>query len=345
MSIRTLAAVVLAAFAIVPLSAQTLYEQPASGIAAGSGQSLPDSENGWLYSEDYVAVDAAQTQRVDSLDSYLADDFTVPASQDWSVTSISVVGFYVSHNGVIEPSEAFDVIFWSDDDANGKPDQEIYRADNVVPTSDDAGYLLSGTIVLPLDTPAALEAGKTYWITVQAQSKLFFRDTSSQTFLEGTRFLWLFSATAISEPLQLWNYGEGLYASFPCTQDWGDNTPECGSVNRINNEPTLYFLLEGSSIPVASEEATQSQTVSILPTRPNPAAGRTLIPFTLRQPADVRLAVYDVLGREVALVTDGSYSAGTHAEPLDTSGFAPGTYVVRLAAGPDVVLRTISVAR
>ena len=107
----------------------------------------------------------------------------------------------------------------------------------------------------------------------------------------------------------------------------------------------LTFRARFGMTLVASEEAAQSRTVSILPTRPNPAVGRTLVPFTLRQPADVRLAVYDVLGREVALVADRAYGAGEHAETLDTAGLAPGTYVVRLAAGPDVVLRTIAVAR
>ena len=107
----------------------------------------------------------------------------------------------------------------------------------------------------------------------------------------------------------------------------------------------LTFRASFGETLVASEEAAQSRTVSILPTRPNPAAGRTLVAFTLREPADVRLAVYDALGREVALVADRAYGAGEHAEPLDTADLAPGTYVVRLVAGPDVVLRTISVAR
>jgi hypothetical protein len=107
----------------------------------------------------------------------------------------------------------------------------------------------------------------------------------------------------------------------------------------------LSFRAHFEPALVASETAAESRTVSILPTRPNPAAGRTLVPFTLRQPADVRLAIYDTLGREVALVANRSYAAGDHAEPLDTDGLAPGTYVVRLVAGPDVVLRTLSVAR
>ncbi|MEO0558790.1 MAG: T9SS type A sorting domain-containing protein [Bacteroidota bacterium] len=107
----------------------------------------------------------------------------------------------------------------------------------------------------------------------------------------------------------------------------------------------LTFRARFGETLVASEEAAESRTVSILPPRPNPAVGRTLVPFTLRQPADVQLAVYDALGREVALVADRGYSAGEHVEPLDTSDFAPGTYVVRLVAGPDVVLRTISVTR
>ncbi|HLT47525.1 MAG TPA: T9SS type A sorting domain-containing protein, partial [Rubricoccaceae bacterium] len=50
----------------------------------------------------------------------------------------------------------------------------------------------------------------------------------------------------------------------------------------------------------------------------------------------VRLAVYDVLGREVAVLADGHRDAGTHRATLDASGLAAGTYVYRLTVGNEV---------
>ena len=326
MSIRTLAAVALAALLAPALSAQvTLYEQPAGGIASGVG-SLPNSTLGWIQSENFLEA----TQ--DGQDGYLADDFVVPEDTTWTITEVSMVGYYV---GSTQRARDFNIIFWSHDPVTGTPGEELFRISDLDPTSDGipSGSTLHAGILTFAITPLVQLTDGTYWLTLQANMPT-----------TGSRYAWRSNATAIGDTLQYWNYGGGLAAE-PCVADWGTNSPVCGNRTRNSNEPSVYFKLAGNERNVASEEAAQSRTVSILPTRPNPAVGRTLVPFTLRQPADVRLAVYDVLGREVALVADRAYGAGEHAETLDTAGLAPGTYVVRLAAGPDVVLRTLSVAR
>jgi hypothetical protein len=66
---------------------------------------------------------------------------------------------------------------------------------------------------------------------------------------------------------------------------------------------------------------------------PNPFASSTLITYSLDAPADVRLALYDVLGREVATIEEGERAAGTHSVTLRGSGLRAGVYVVRLEAG------------
>ena len=66
---------------------------------------------------------------------------------------------------------------------------------------------------------------------------------------------------------------------------------------------------------------------------PNPFTGRTQIGYTVPAPAEVRLAVYDVLGREVAVLVDGRVEAGAHTAAFDARGLAAGPYVWRLVAG------------
>ena len=139
-----------------------------------------------------------------------------------------------------------------------------------------------------------------------------------------------------------------LFASTEDVYSGGDSFVSTdGSVSGAVSSDTFDLVFRARFKPssVASEAVASRGSVALLPTRPNPAAGRTRVPFTLDRPADVRLAVYDALGREVALVAERAYGAGAHAEVLDTAALAPGTYVVRLVAGPDVVLRTIAVAR
>jgi hypothetical protein len=69
---------------------------------------------------------------------------------------------------------------------------------------------------------------------------------------------------------------------------------------------------------------------------PNPFAGQAAIQYVLAEASDVRLAVYDVLGREVAVLVDGYVEAGAHHAVFDARGLASGTYVYRFAVGDAV---------
>lgn len=79
--------------------------------------------------------------------------------------------------------------------------------------------------------------------------------------------------------------------------------------------------------------------------RPNPVTTRTGVPFELATTGPVRIAIYDALGREVALLVDGDRTAGEHYVVLDTSRLASGAYIVRLTASGNVLTRTFSVVR
>ena len=83
------------------------------------------------------------------------------------------------------------------------------------------------------------------------------------------------------------------------------------------------------------------------PTRvyPNPATGLATVAFALDEAADVRLEVYDGLGRRVAVLAEGSHQAGPHQARFDASGLAGGVYHWRLVAGPRVESGQIVVAR
>jgi hypothetical protein len=65
---------------------------------------------------------------------------------------------------------------------------------------------------------------------------------------------------------------------------------------------------------------------------PNPFSASTTIRFDLPEASHVRLAVYDVLGREVLRVLDTALPAGEHRAEIDGTGLAPGVYVYRLEA-------------
>ena len=66
---------------------------------------------------------------------------------------------------------------------------------------------------------------------------------------------------------------------------------------------------------------------------PNPFNHRSMVSFTLKHAGNVRLTVYDVSGREVAVLAKGFREAGNYKAVFDSAGLATGVYFYRLSAG------------
>ncbi len=83
----------------------------------------------------------------------------------------------------------------------------------------------------------------------------------------------------------------------------------------------------------AGTEATEIPTAFALQQNyPNPFNPTTAIRFALPVDANVTLAVYNVLGQQVAELMNGQVTAGYHEIPFDASSLASGIYVYRLTA-------------
>jgi hypothetical protein len=59
----------------------------------------------------------------------------------------------------------------------------------------------------------------------------------------------------------------------------------------------------------------------------------------------VRLTVYDVLGREVAVLVDEKQQAGTKQVTLDASRWSSGTYFYRLDAEEATITERLMIVR
>ena len=66
---------------------------------------------------------------------------------------------------------------------------------------------------------------------------------------------------------------------------------------------------------------------------PNPFNPVTSINFAIPKAGLVDLRVYDVLGREVAVLMSGYIPAGNHTAQFDAAAFASGVYFYTLTAG------------
>ncbi len=66
---------------------------------------------------------------------------------------------------------------------------------------------------------------------------------------------------------------------------------------------------------------------------PNPFNPATQIKFDVPRAGNVRIAIYDMLGREVELLVNGKMEAGKYNADWNASGFASGVYFYKLEAG------------
>lgn len=95
---------------------------------------------------------------------------------------------------------------------------------------------------------------------------------------------------------------------------------------------------------VSAEPAPPSGlTLSIVPSPLVGAQGR--VRYAVPAGGTVRLAVYDALGREVAVLQDGDRGAGTYEAALDAGALAPGVYILRLTTGGATLIQRLTVAR
>jgi leucyl aminopeptidase len=90
------------------------------------------------------------------------------------------------------------------------------------------------------------------------------------------------------------------------------------------------------SLPVA---------VTLYQNFPNPFNPSTVIAFELPESRWVTLAIFDLLGREVASLVDGWTEAGSHTVRLGANGLASGVYLYRLTAGSATLTRRMVVVR
>ncbi len=73
-------------------------------------------------------------------------------------------------------------------------------------------------------------------------------------------------------------------------------------------------------------------TFSLEQNYPNPFNPATMISFHIPQMADIAVTAYDILGRKIATIFEGTVSAGTHTSLWSAPDLSSGVYSIRLTA-------------
>ena len=191
---------------IVPVENESCYEQMAN----------PGTNS--ITSQNFETV-------FDSFDTKAADDFFIPAGQEWILSSVSVLGNYYNGTG---PATSVNVWFYND--SSGHPGTTADSVMNIVPS----GGLETGSFEIPFAIHITLPEG-TYWLSVQC----------NMDFAAGGQWGW-------TEQLQSnlesnWQNPGGGFGT-PCTS-WGYRVTTCG-VGGTTGYPDFSFRLNCVTLPV-----------------------------------------------------------------------------------------------
>lgn len=96
------------------------------------------------------------------------------------------------------------------------------------------------------------------------------------------------------------------------------------------------------SLPNAQKDSTSQPLDLVLEQNtPNPLNPSTVIGFILASPGFVTLKIYDMLGREVAVLVNDSKTSGSHRVMCDASRCASGIYFARIEASGKTAIRKL----
>ena len=115
----------------------------------------------------------------------------------------------------------------------------------------------------------------------------------------------------------------------------GRGADRFGSIAALKSEvDTLRSFYHGGLVDaVPSQMFGQPISFSLSQNYPNPFNPNTTIRYTITERGEVTLKIFDVLGREVAMLVNGQQEAGAHAVVFDAARLASGIYLYRLTSG------------
>jgi len=93
------------------------------------------------------------------------------------------------------------------------------------------------------------------------------------------------------------------------------------------------------------EEPRRPVTFRLDQNYPNPFNPGTIIPFEIPLAGNIKLEVYDMLGRKVATLVDDFRVSGRYEVPFDATGLASGVYIYRLITRDNVQSRKFTIIK
>lgn len=107
--------------------------------------------------------------------------------------------------------------------------------------------------------------------------------------------------------------------------------PANNTVTFTQTEVSNYVILTGEQVTSVDDESNKiAEDFTLEQNYPNPFNPSTTISFTLKRKADVKLTIYNILGRKVAILIDDNLNSGSHSLQFDAKNLSSGIYFYEL---------------
>jgi hypothetical protein len=179
--------------------------------------------------------------------------------------------------------------------------------------------------------------------TIINSNRLTYRWVSSHDLLSTTMLVDVYTSTIFNQEHEIRYFEQDVLnaPSYTLINGIGPGLDGYSIVYaRINGEEFGERLLTN-----LDEPETRPVAVRLHPNYPNPFNPSTTLRYDLDEPGPVRLEVFDLTGRRVALLADGPSPAGRHTVDFNATGLASGFYIARLTAGGAVQHRKMLLVR
>ncbi|MFH0765689.1 MAG: T9SS type A sorting domain-containing protein, partial [Calditrichota bacterium] len=119
-----------------------------------------------------------------------------------------------------------------------------------------------------------------------------------------------------------------------------DETDQEGhlAIESTDQEPPVVTFYGYGTLAAPQPETAPGQ-FGLEPLYPNPFNQQARVAFNLDRPDNVKILLFDISGRELKALTEGSYPAGRHALTFNAEGLPVGLYLIKLETSTRTEIR------
>lgn len=178
-------------------------------------------------------------------------------------------------------------------------------------------------------------------------STWFGNTTNNSTVLANNNDVMLYDAFELNNPNPMPMEGSPVFTGAGTPPNDGFFDANANFIGAFGNEDWTFgwakYIVDG---PIAIEDESKGtetpETFALSQNYPNPFNPTTKIQYSVVNPANVKLSIYNILGQEVEILVNEFKGVGTYEVTFNASKLTSGIYIYRLQAGANVMTKKMT---